>query len=257
MSAAKSYVASVNKLFTEFYKLSTELQILVCIVLWVYIAILMRLMYLGGGVPSDHTVMISFLILLVGLMVGPIIGSVTALVCVALINPAGIIPASVGAVDPNVWMRSIGFILMALLGGMLQRLVHWLNKELYAAQHLNVGTDLPNLRATVRHLEKILKSRNLTNKDLDVLNVRLNNLDTIRESAGQETVNQLLKTLAIELQKKLGDDAYVSQLSGDELLGVHAGEGRDVEAVQNLIKELLAKPITLDGEDYHLTASTG
>ena len=100
MTTVKSYIASVNRLFTEFYKLSTELQILVCIVLWVYIAILMRLMYLGGGVPSDHTVMISFLILLVGLM--------------------------------------------ALLGGMLQRLVHWLNQELYAAQHLNVGTDLPN-----------------------------------------------------------------------------------------------------------------
>lgn len=256
MASVKSYTSVINRLFTEFYKLSTELQMLVCIVLWIYIAILMRLMYLGDGLPSDLEVGISFLILLVGLLVGPIIGFVTAFACIVVTSPAGMIsPAE--SIDSSFWMRSVGFMLMAFTGGIVQRLIVWLNSELYAAQHQNAGTDLPNLRATVKYLENILKSGKLTNKDLDVLNVRLNNLDAIRQSAGQDTVNALLKSLAGQLQTKLGEGAYVSQLSGDELLGIHAGEGREIADVQKLVKDLLSKPITHDGEEYHLTASTG
>ena len=256
MSADQSYTSRFNGLLTEFYKLSTELQMLVCIVLWIYIAILIRLMYLGDGLPSDHEVMIAFLILLVGLLVGPVVGAVTALICIVLISPAGLFPAT-DPPDNGLWIRAASFLLMALTGGLLHRLIRWLNTELYAAQHQNAGTDLPNLKATVKYLEKVIASGKLSNKDLDVLNVRLSNLDSIRESAGQDTVNQLLRRLADQLQQKLGEGAYVSQLSGDELLGIHAGEGRDIADVQKIVGDLLAKPITLDGENYQLTASTG
>lgn len=256
MTPAKSYIGAVNRLFTEFYRLSTELQMLVCIVLWIYIAILMRLIHLGSGLPSDYELGIAFLVFLVGLLVGPIIASITALACIVLTSPVGIVSPAASA-DGPFWVRTAGLMLMALSGGILQRLLRWLNQELYAAQHQTAGTRLPNLTATLKHLEKVLKSGKLSNKDLDILNVRLSNLDNIRQSAGQDTVNELLKTLAQQLQSQLGEGAYVSQLSGDELLGIHAGEGRDISDVQKLIAELLDKPITLDGEQYHLKAATG
>ena len=256
MASPKSHIGSLNRLFNEFYRLSTELQMLVCIVLWIYIAILIRLIYLGSGLPSDYEFGITFLVFLVGLFVGPLIGVITAIACIVLMSPAGVL-SSEQTMDSVSWMRNVGLLLMGVTGGILQRLIYWLNAELYVAQHQTVGTELPNLKATIKYLEKVLKSGNLTNKDLDVLNVRLNNLDKIRESAGQDTVNILLKTLAQQLQSSLGEGAFVSQLSSDELLGIQGGEGRDISDVQKLVAELLAKPITLDGEEYHLTASTG
>jgi GGDEF domain-containing protein len=256
MASVKSYISSLNSMLNEYYRLSTELQIVVCIALWVYIAILIRLIVLSDVLPSDYLVGIAFLILLIGLFVGPIIGAITALVCIVLMSPAGIVSSN-GSTDAAFWVRSSGLLLMGITGGMMQRLICWLNSELYIAQHQTAGTDLPNLKASLKHLEKVLKSGNFTDKDLDVLNVRLSNLDKIRDSAGQDTVNELLKTLAQQLQSSLGEGAFVGQLSSNELLGIQSGEGRDISEVQNLVRELLAKPISLHGEDYHLTASTG
>ncbi|MEX0740503.1 MAG: EAL domain-containing protein [Pseudohongiella sp.] len=256
MTRTARYISKVNTAFGEFYKLSAELQILVCIVLWVYVAILLRLAFLDGGLPSDYEIWISLVIFLVGLVSGPIIASVTALVCAVLMSPGGVF-VGVDTVDVAFWIRTTGLFAMGLLGGLLQRLIKWLNEELYAAQHQVSGTDLPNLTATIKHLEKVLKSGSLTDKDLDVLNVRLNNLDNIRQSAGQDTVNQLVRTLAEQLQTRLGEGAYVSQLSGNELLGIQAGAGRDISDVQKLVAEVLAKPIKLDGEEYRLSTSTG
>lgn len=256
MTRTRRYISMVNKAFSEFYRLSAELQILVCIVLWAYLAILMRLAWLDGGLPTDYGVWIGLILLLVGLVSGPIIATVTALVCAVLMSPGGVF-ANVESMDVAFWVRTTGLFAMALLGGMLQRLIKWLQTELYTAQHQVAGTDLPNATATIKYLEKVLKSGNLTDKDLDILNVRLNNLDSIRQSAGQDTVNQLVRTLAAQLQTRLGDGAYVSQLSGNELLGIQTGQGRNVADVQKLVAEILAKPIQLDGEEYQLTATTG
>lgn len=255
MAQAHPYITRINQLFREFYKLSSELQMLVCIVLWVYIAIVMRLIYLGEGLPSTYEIWIGFLVFFIALLVGPIIGTVTALVCTVLMSPGGI--ADVETMDAAFWIRSAGFFAMALIGGLIQRLLSWLNAELYAAQHQTAGTDLPNVRATINHLQQALKSGKFSNKDLDVLNVRLNNLDSIRKHSGQDTVNQLVRTLAEQLQTGLGEGAYVSQMSGNELLGIQAGEGRDISQVQKLVADMLAKPIKLDGQEYQLTATTG
>jgi EAL domain-containing protein (putative c-di-GMP-specific phosphodiesterase class I)/GGDEF domain-containing protein len=256
MTRARRYISLVNSTFGEFYRLSAELQILVCIVLWAYLAILMRLAFLDGGLPSDFNNWIVLVLLLVGLAGGPIVATVTALISATLMSPGGVF-ASVTEVDVAFWVRTTSLLGAGLLGGLLQRLIRWLQAELYAAQHQVVGTDLPNIKATIKHLEKVLKSGKLTDKDLDVLNVRLNNLDHIRLSAGQDTVNQLIRTLAEQLQARLGEGAYVSQLSGNELLGIQAGQGRDISDVQKLVREVLATPIKLDGEEYSLTAATG
>ncbi|HDZ09077.1 EAL domain-containing protein [Pseudohongiella sp.] len=256
MARTRRYISMVNTAFGEFYRLSAELQILVCIVLWVYIAILMRLAFLGGGLPSDFGSWIALVIFLVGLVSGPIVATVTALVCAVLMSPGGVF-AGIDNVGVAFWVRTTGLFVAGLSGGLLQRLIKWLQAELYAAQHQVAGTDLPNIKATIKHLEKVLKSGSLTDKDLDVLNVRLNNLDQIRQSAGQDTVNQLVRSLAEQLQTRLGAGAYVSQLSGNELLGIQAGQGREISDVQKLVKEVLATPIKLDGEEYSLTATTG
>lgn len=256
MTRTARYISKVNTAFGEFYRLSAELQILVCIVLWVYIAILLRLAFIDGGLPSDYEIWIGLVIFLIGLASGPIIATVTALVCAILMSPGGVF-ANIETVDIAFWIRTSGLFAMGLLGGLLQRLVRWLHEELYAAQHRVAGTDLPNLTATLKHLETVLKSGSLTDKDLDVLNVRLNNLDSIRQSAGQDTVNELVRTLAAQLQTRLGEGAYVSQLSGNELLGIQAGEGRGIADVQKLVAEVLAKPIKVDGEEYRLSTSTG
>lgn len=256
MTRTRRYISMVNTAFGEFYRLSAELQILVCIVLWAYIAILMRLAFLDGGLPSDFGSWIVLMVFLIGLVSGPIVAAVTALVCAVLMSPGGVF-AGIGDVGVAFWVRTTGLFAAGLLGGLLQRLIKWLQAELYTAQHQVDGTDLPNIKATIKHLEKVLKSGSLTDKDLDVLNVRLNNLDHIRQSAGQDTVNQLVRTLAEQLQSRLGEGAYVSQLSGNELLGIQAGQGREISDVQKLVRDVLATPIKLDGEEYSLTATTG
>lgn len=229
---------------------------LACIVLWLYIAIVMRVMLINDGLPSDFEIWLATLIFLVGLLIGPLLASVTVLVCAVLMGPGGVYPGIVSA-DFDFWVRSTGLMALGLAGGTIQRIIAGLNQELDLLKYRTAGTNLPNLAATLEHLARILKKGRFQNKDLDVVNVRLGNLDSIRESAGQDTVDKLLTSLAGELQAGLGDGAYVSQLSGNELLGVQVGEGRELGQIHQLVKDLVATPINMDGAQYQLTAETG
>ncbi|WP_245730812.1 EAL domain-containing protein [Pseudohongiella acticola] len=178
------------------------------------------------------------------------------MVCAALMSPGGLF-VSVETVDAEFWVRSTGLFGGGLLGGLLQRLISWLQSELYVAQHHVRGTGLPNEKATIKYLEKVLKSASLDTQELDLLNVRVNNLDHIRQSADKETTNQLIRALAEQLKARLGEGAHVSQLSDNELLGIQVGQDLDASSMQKLVEELLAKPVSINGKDYQLTASAG
>lgn len=256
MAKEKHFLGEANRLVNAFYRMSGELQVLACVAVWAHIAILLRLVHLDSGLPSVWEAWIGFLVLLVGLLSGPLVATISALVCAALLSPAGLYAETAGGWV--VFTTRLSLLLLAgLVGGFLKRLVVWLNEALYRAEHHVEGTELPNLKATLAHIEELLKSRPQEGEALDVLNVRLKNLDEIRRTAGQEKLDRVLSTFAGRLRETLGEGAWVGQLAGDELLGVQVAGGRETKEVQRLIDAVLERPVDVDGESYNLQASSG
>lgn len=256
MAKEKQFLGEANRLVNAFYRMSGELQVLACVAVWAHIAILLRLVHLGDGLPSVWEAWIGFLVLLVGLLSGPLVATISALVCAALLSPAGLFAESAGNWGAFSIRLSL-LLLAALAGGFLKRLVVWLNEALYRAEHHVDGTELPNLKATLGHIEELLKSRPSGGEALDVLNVRLKNLDEIRSTAGQEKLDRVLSTFADRIRETLGEGAWVGQLADNELLGVQAAGGRETEEVQRLLNEVLDRPVDVDGESFSLQASSG
>lgn len=256
MAKKKQFLGEANRLVNAFYRMSGELQVLACVAVWAHIAILLRLVHLGNGLPSIWEAWIGFLVLLIGLLVGPLVATVSALVCAALLSPAGLYAESAGDWG-NFSVRVSLLLLAGLAGGFLKRLLVWLNEALYRAEHHVEGTELPNLKATLAHIEELLKSGPPEGEALDVLNVRLKNLDEIRRTAGQEKLDRVLNTFAGRIRDTLGEGAWVGQLADNELLGVQAAGGRETEEVQRLLNEVLERPVDVDGESFNLQASSG
>lgn len=256
MARRKQLISDFNQVFRDFYTMSAEVQILACVALWSVMAVLMRLMVLGGGLPSVHEPWLGFVVFLVGLFAGPAVAVVTAMVSSVLLSPVGVFAETAGG--GLQWLERVSLLLASgLTGGFLKRLILWLNEELYQAQHEVASTGLPNLKATLDYLEKALESGKLNKQAMDVLNVRLGNLDAIRESVGQEKVDRLLSKFADKLKLTLGEGAFVGQLSGNELFGIQQAGDRATGDVKKLVRDMMDQPIHLDGEDYTLNAASG
>ncbi|MFY8148239.1 MAG: putative bifunctional diguanylate cyclase/phosphodiesterase [Prochlorococcaceae cyanobacterium] len=101
-----------------------------------------------------------------------------------------------------------------------------LERQLEQVAYLDSLTGLPNRTATQRQLEEMLRQRSYS-QNIALINLDLDHFDSVNETFGPESGNEVLRALAGMLRGMLEPDDWLARLGSDEFLvirqrGVHS-----------------------------------
>jgi diguanylate cyclase (GGDEF)-like protein len=171
------------------------------------------------------------------------------------------------------WRASAGSLLLILiisvLGRMNRQLVlsrqSALNEHIahaarieYLAYHDGLTT-LPNRSLFSKLLGQSINQAHRYNRQLAVLFLDLDHFKHINDTLGHEAGDQLLKEVAARLKDCLRESDTVARLGGDEFVVLlpELDEEKYVSTVAHKILSSVAKPFTLMGDEFRVTASIG
>jgi diguanylate cyclase (GGDEF)-like protein/PAS domain S-box-containing protein len=128
----------------------------------------------------------------------------------------------------------------------------------------DVLTGLPNRRLLMERLDGLVGQAN-TGRGLGaVLYLDLDNFKNINDARGHATGDALLRECAARLAQAVRKRDTVARLGGDEFVVLLDGLGmdpaaaiRNALAVAEKIRSALARPVEIDGQAYHTSASVG
>jgi len=126
--------------------------------------------------------------------------------------------------------------------------------------HLDLLTGLPNRRALTEHLRESLIRCDRSARALGVLFLDLNRFKRINDDYGHEVGDDLLRQFAERLGRVVRRSDMVARLSGDEFVIVIeslAGGCADAQMLAQKIKDNLAEPFLLAGQQEQIGASIG
>jgi diguanylate cyclase (GGDEF)-like protein len=137
------------------------------------------------------------------------------------------------------------------------RLAHAQRVE-YLAYHDGL-TDLPNRSMFSKLLSENIGMSRLADKRLAVAFLDLDRFKEINDALGHEAGDRLLQEVAIRLKACVGESDTVARLGGDEFVVLlsELSDSTRVAAVAQRILSVVAKPFTLIGHEFRVTASIG
>ena len=172
-----------------------------------------------------------------------------------------------------IWRAALGSILIVLLTALLgrmgwqlgqarlreneTRLAHAQRVE-YLAYHDGL-TGLPNRSMFSRLLIQSISEAQRYSRQLAVAFLDLDRFKQINDTLGHEAGDQLLQEVAIRLRACVRDSDTVARLGGDEFVVLlpELGDGQYAAVVAQKILTVIAKPFTLIGQEFRVTASIG
>ncbi|WP_248264069.1 EAL domain-containing protein [Idiomarina aminovorans] len=240
--------------------MDAEKQVFIGFVLAIFIAAFIRVIEMTGGLPNLYEHLLYFPLVLTGLLLGPRIGALAGLMCGILLSPFSFSDTVISSNEiAGGWvLRLLAYTFVATFTGIIARVVKNLNGAEQRAKFKHQGTDLPNIHALLEQLKTIGNSKDGSDDDLvDIFNFRLQNMEKIQQQVGTEKANELVKQMAIQLKKLLGDQIQVGQTSKNELVGVSADAEQNTEELQSKIENFLEKPIVVDGVSYQMDSAAG
>jgi diguanylate cyclase (GGDEF)-like protein len=128
----------------------------------------------------------------------------------------------------------------------------------YMAYH-DALTGLPNRSMFSRLLSQRLAESRGAESPFAVGFLDLDRFKQINDTLGHEAGDQLLKEVAVRLKACVRDVDTVARLGGDEFVVLlsNTGDGSYATSVAQRILALTAKPFTLIGQEFRVTASIG
>lgn len=128
----------------------------------------------------------------------------------------------------------------------------------YLAYHDSL-TQLPNRSMFSKLLNQAIHLAERDRKPLAVLFVDLDRFKNVNDTLGHEAGDMLLQEMAARLKSCLRASDSVARLGGDEfvLMAPSLNETQQLVAVAHKILAALARPFTLRGHEFHVTASVG
>lgn len=129
---------------------------------------------------------------------------------------------------------------------------------LYLAQH-DVLTGLANRTVLENNLNSgIVHAKNYKSQ-MAVLYLDLDNFKKINDSVGHAKGDSILQQVGVRILESVRAVDTVARLGGDEftILLPDVVKAKDMAAIAQKILDKIAKPFTVDGEEYHITASIG
>ncbi|HBD11893.1 MAG TPA: hypothetical protein DCZ13_07075 [Porticoccaceae bacterium] len=151
-------------------------------------------------------------------------------------------------------------VLDKLLGAEQDRPPSELDRELY----YDSLTQLPNRQMLIEIIRRRLGDGDRVPACTALMLVDLDHFKDINDSWGHNVGDQVLFKVARALETVADEDIAVARMSGDEFMVFLPDAGSDPQeaataaaAMAGRIKEIVAKPIFYDGNEFILTASVG
>jgi diguanylate cyclase (GGDEF)-like protein len=128
----------------------------------------------------------------------------------------------------------------------------------YLAYHDGL-TGLPNRSLFSKLLTQSISDSQDHSRQLAVAFLDLDRFKQINDTLGHEAGDQLLKEVAVRLKDCVREGDTVARLGGDEFVVIlpDLGDGHAAAVVAEKILTLIARPFTLIGEEFRVTASIG
>lgn len=120
-------------------------------------------------------------------------------------------------------------------------------------------TDLPNRALCIETLARTAAAANRYGRKFAVMKVDLDRFKFINDTLGPEKGDQCLIELAERYRESLRASEFISRNGGDEFVFIVDGleQRQQAEIVAGKILSLTMMPITLDEQEYRVTASIG
>jgi diguanylate cyclase (GGDEF)-like protein len=166
------------------------------------------------------------------------------------------------------WLKQESSLLLPLLvvlfANMLEtmRSLRLLNKEQKAKIHVLTNVDpltlLPNRFALHAQIAHAIEGTHMNKCSLAVLLIDLDDFNTINDTLGSETGDQMLLDVTTRLKSSVRTNDIVARLGGDEFsIVVHGVEAGSAVLCAEKILSALAQPYHLAGQELHITSSIG
>ena len=125
--------------------------------------------------------------------------------------------------------------------------------------HFDELTGLPNRSLFNQRLSHALARARRAEDPLAILFIDLDRFKNINDTLGHEAGDRVLKEIAQRLRGCLREVDTVSRLGGDEFVVLIEGASRpaDVAEVAQKILAAVARPVLLESQEFHVTASIG
>ena len=255
-----SFSTWCRETLVEFTQLNAEKQVFGGFLIAVLLTACIQLIEFTGGLPSVFEHLIYFPLIFAGLLLGPRIGAlggfVTGLMLTPLFFPTELIDQESTLID---WpVRLLMLTLLPLITGLISRSVQQLHHLESKAKKTFQGTALPNHEALLDQINEWSKQNSApTDALMDIINLRLSNIDKLRNQVGQQKADRIVAELAKQLKEALGQSAEVGQTATNELVGLHANTEHSREELQEKLQQLLSQPIVIDGSEFRLDTTAG
>ncbi len=166
------------------------------------------------------------------------------------------------------WLKQESSLLLPLLvvlfGNVLEtvRTLRLMNKEqrarINALANVDPLTRLPNRLALHTQIAHAIEGARMVNSSFAVLLIDLDDFNTINDTLGHETGDQMLLEVTERLKSNVRAKDIVARLVGDEF-GVVINGAEDASVVLSAEKILfaLAQPYHIAGHELHVTSSIG
>lgn len=120
-------------------------------------------------------------------------------------------------------------------------------------------TALPNRALLSERLTRRLTSRQRQHEHLAVLSIDLDRFKNINDTLGHDAGDRLLQGVSRRLSGCVRRGDTVSRQGGDEFVVLieHFDSTRDIVSIAEKILAEVAKPLYLNGKEFHITASIG
>ncbi len=132
-------------------------------------------------------------------------------------------------------------------------------ERLHYLAHHDVLTDMPNRILFVERLKQALNRSQWHKRTLAVLFLDMDRFKLVNDTLGHEAGDRLLQALAARLHGCVREGDTVARFGGDEFAVFldDVASPDDVAPLAQKFLEVLARPLTVDGHEFFITASIG
>ncbi|MBL8481508.1 MAG: EAL domain-containing protein, partial [Rhodocyclaceae bacterium] len=132
-------------------------------------------------------------------------------------------------------------------------------KQLHELAHFDMLTKLPNRISLGQRLQQAMRQALSNATCLAVIFIDLDNFKMINDAYGHGIGDAQLFALATRLKRVLREGDTLSRPGGDEFVAVIANLESEAacEPILRQLQEETSRPLTIEGNEYHITASLG
>lgn len=158
-------------------------------------------------------------------------------------------------------------LLSEIMGDLSFSLQHILNEQrrlandakLHYLAFYDAQTGMPNRALLDERLPLLATAAEHRGTSLMLFDIRLQRLDNVAQIHGRQSIDEVLRTLALRLEKCRGTDGMLAQLAHDEFMLVTLDLTQDCEIVSfaETVKQVIEQPVRLGDTEVFVHAAIG